>query len=59
MSSEYKLQHTRTEELVAELGAWGFITGAEGAEKRKRERENSSEELYVQEWDGSGHFLFH
>lgn len=34
LSSEKRPQQTLTQVPVAELGAWGFITGAEGAEMR-------------------------
>lgn len=39
---------------MAELGAWGFITGAEGARQGKGRGTNTSEEADVDVWDGSG-----
>ena len=56
MSSEYKLQHTRTEEPVAELGACGFITGAEGAKTGKGRKTKTSEEASLRGTNGNSRF---
>lgn len=41
---------------MAELGACGFITGAEGARKGKRRKNTTNEEASVEAWGGVAPF---